>query len=418
MSYYISMVKTKIAKQKTLKRNNRRVVYSYMRDHGPLSIAELAKAVNLSRNTIVKTIEHYEKDGFFQNIGKGESTDEGGKRPVLYQFNPLARVACGVEITEDKISVVLTDLTSKIIEMKKEKYSWNTPLEKVLLRVKDIYSDLLQENSIEESKIIGIGFGFHGIVNFTSGTLLTSPHNPVWGENVNLAEKVRGVFPGILVYVDNKIRFQAYAELIHGNWGTWKDIIVMDAGAGAITGVIMQNSLRRGHHSLAGHIGHMVVNPMDEEICKCGGRGCFEVLISTRRLLKRAREGYSEHRDSILFRNTSESHTAEIIDTLSEQDVFAAADKGDTFARELLDEVIRWFALGLHNIALMYDPDIIVFQGKYGKGGDYFLSEIRKRVSEISLLKVKQPLQIEYSKISEHPGAQGAAAYVVSEFVK
>jgi predicted NBD/HSP70 family sugar kinase len=284
--------------------------------------------------------------------------------------------------------------------------------------VKEIYTELLRENGIEESKIIGIGFGFHGIVNFSSGILLTSPHNPVWGENINLVEKVRKAFPGIPVYVDNKIRFQAYAELIQGNWGTSKDIIVMDAGAGAISGVIMQNSLRRGHHSLAGHIGHMVVNPLDEEICKCGGRGCFEVLISTRRLLKKVREGYSEHGDSTLFSNTSESHATESLDTLTEQDVFAAADKGDSFARELLDEVIRWFALGLHNIALMYDPDIIIFQGKYGKGGDYFLSEIRKRVTEISLLKVKQPLQIEYSKISEHPGALGAAAYVVSEFAK
>jgi len=407
------MTKVRIAKQKSLKKNNRHVVFSFMRDNGSLSIAELSRAVNLSRNTIVKIIGYYEKEGFFTNIGKGDSTEEGGKRPVLYQFNPLARVACGVELTEDNISVVLTDLKGEVIRGTTEKYNWNTPLEEILQRLREIYQELLSENEINEKKVLGIAFGVHGIVDFNTGVLVTSPHNPAWGENINVLEKIREFFPGIAVYVDNKIRFQAYAELAHGNWGEAKDIIVIDAGAGAISGVIIGNTLRRGHHYLAGHIGHMVVNPMDEEVCKCGGRGCFEVLISTERLLKRVRTGYAEQRDSVLFSGSSDNPGG-----ITALDVFTAANNGDAFSREALDEIIHWFALGLHNIGLMYDPDVIIFHGKYGKAGNYFISEIRKRVNEISLLKVKQPLQIEYSRINEKPGARGAAAYVVSEFNK
>ena len=406
-----NMVKKRVAKQKILKRNNRNVVFSYMRNSGPVTIADLSEAIQLSRNTIVKIIEYYENDGFIENIGKGDSTEEGGKKPNLYQFNPLARVACGIELIEGKVTIVFTDLRAEVIKAYTEQLDWNTEVDLILKQVKEIYNRFLELHTITEDKVLGIAFGAHGVVDFSAGKILTSPHNPVWGENVNLRERMQKIFPGIPVYLDNRIRFEAFAELVKGDWGEAKDIIVLDVGEGTISGVILNNALRRGKHFLAGHIGHMILNPEDEEICHCGGRGCFEMLISTKRLLRSARDGFSENPDSLLFNDRGPE---EIIP----EDVFAASNSGDVFAQSLIDTISHWLAVGIHNLGLMYDPDIIVLQGTYAKAGEYLLNRVRKKVNEISLLKVKQPLQIEYSRINDTAGAVGAAAYVISEFSK
>lgn len=406
-----NMVKKRVAKQKILKRNNRNVVFSYMRNSGPVTIADVSEAIQLSRNTIVKIIEYYENDGFIENIGKGDSTEEGGKKPNLYQFNPLARVACGMELLDGKINIVFTDLRAEIITEYIERLDWNTEVDIILERVRTIYNRFLHSHKIPENKVLGIAFGAHGVVDFTSGKILTSPHNPVWGQNLNFRQQMQKMFPGIPVYLDNRIRFEAFAELVKGDWGEAKDIIVLDVGEGSISGVILNNTLRRGKHFLAGHVGHMVINPEDPEVCDCGGRGCFEMLISTKRLIRNAKEGYKSNPDSMLFEKKKP-------DEITVDDIFGASNRGDRFAQTLIDTVSRWMALGIHNIGLMYDPDIIVLQGTYAKAGEYLLNRVRKKVNEISLLKVKQPLQIEYSRINDTAGAVGAAAYVISEFSK
>lgn len=407
----MEMVKKRVVKQKTLKKNNRNIVFSYMRYSGPITIADLSEAVQLSRNTIVKIIDYYEKGGFIENIGKGDSTEEGGKKPNIYQFNPLARVACGIELIEGKVTIVFTDLRAEVIKAYTEQLDWNTEVDIILKRVETIFNRFLQSSAIPEHKVLGIAFGVHGVVDYSSGTILTSPHNPAWGENVNVRKRMQKIFPEIPVYLDNRIRFEAFAELVKGEWGGAKDIIVLDVGEGTISGVILNNTLRRGKHFLAGHIGHMILNPEDEEICHCGGRGCFEMLISTKRLLRYAINGYRENQNSLLFNGKGPEE-------ITPEDVFIASNRKDAFAQSLIDKIGHWLAVGIHNLGLMYDPDIIVLQGTYAKAGDYLLDRVRANVNEISLLKVKQTLQIEYSRINDTAGAIGAAAYVISEFSK
>ncbi|GAI09161.1 unnamed protein product [marine sediment metagenome] len=68
---------------------------------------------------------------------------------------------------------------------------------------------------------------------------------------------------------------------------------------------------------------------------------------------------------------------------------------------ELMDDVISWFAVGISNIILLYDPQIIVIQGIFAKAGEYFLDNLRIKVNEISLPKIKKETKIEYSKLGD-----------------
>lgn len=59
---------------------------------------------------------------------------------------------------------------------------------------------------------------------------------------------------------------------------------------------------------------------------------------------------------------------------------------------------------------------MIVIQGIFAKAGEYFIENLRKKVNEISLPKIKKEIKIEYSKLGDKVGVLRAASYVISKY--
>ncbi|GAI17169.1 unnamed protein product, partial [marine sediment metagenome] len=110
-------------------------------------------------------------------------------------------------------------------------------------------------------------------------------------------------------------------------------------GKRLVAGVIIENEIKRGNHYLIGEIGHMIIDPEGREICACGGKGCFEAMVSTNRILRMAKEKHKEYPDSIIFNGNNP-------DAIDIYDIFDASNKGDKLASNIMDDVINWFGIG------------------------------------------------------------------------
>jgi predicted NBD/HSP70 family sugar kinase len=400
-----------IQTKKAVRQHNQKAVLALIRTLSPTTILETAGKIHLSTNTVTKIIEHYTNQELIINSGKGESTYEGGKRPNLYAFNPKARFAIGMQIAhEGQLHAVLTDLNGSIVHEISLPIKWNTKMEIILDRILSAYEQLIEAAKVDRNKIVGLAIGTHGITDYEHGTIIVSPHNPVWGKNIAFKKMVEDRIPDrIPIFVDNQIRFKAFAEKSLGVAKEFDNIIILHSGISAIAGIVSDNLIKRGKHYLAGAIGHMTLDPDDEEVCMCGARGCFGVLIDMNRVLRKAKDRAKENPASLIFQSKK-------ADEIGIEDVFRASNRGDALARELMDEVIKWFAAGIHNAILFYDPEIVIIQGVYAEAGDYFIEMLRGKVQEVSLLQVPLDLKIEYSRLGNKVGAIGAAAFTIQEF--
>jgi predicted NBD/HSP70 family sugar kinase len=81
-----------------------------------------------------------------------------------------------------------------------------------------------------------------------------------------------------------------------------------------------------------------------------------------------------------------------------------------------MDDVARWFLVGLGNVIMVNDPELIVLQGVYVRAGPRFLTRIREGLRQIGLPDVEKPVRIEYSKMGEERGVIGGAAFVIEDF--
>ncbi len=401
---------TTLRKRKAVKQINRKVILNILRNSGEISIAELSKKVDLSKTTLMKIMNYYIGKGLVAVTGKGKSTEEGGKKPNIFKFNADGGYAVGIVIFANKLLSVITNLRGEILKKISVELQTNEKFNIVLKKLVNSYEQLINDTGIDRKKITGLAVGTYGVTNFDKGVVIFSPHFPSWGENVELKKNISEQIPDkIPIYVDNGNRFQAFAEKTVGIARHEKNIVTLIAGKGLGSGIIMENEIKRGGHFLVGEVGHMIINPISEEICACGGKGCFEAMVSTARIIRMAKEKYDRYPGSLVFNGGNPGE-------INIYNIFNASAKYDELALELIDDVINWFAIGISNIILLYDPQIIIIQGIFAKAGKYFLDNLRKRVNEISLPKIKKETKIKYSELGDKAGVLGAVSYAISKY--
>lgn len=390
-----------------------RGVLALTRRRDTVSIAELARSTRLSKTTVKKTLDRLAAMKLVVSAGKGASTEEGGKRPVLYRFNEAYGYVISVHVTPDAVIAVTTDLHGDITYYRKVSVGDERALEAVLRRIADDVRSFHALKAGSGERLIAIAVALPGLADSARGISIYSPHYPDWGRNVPVAQLLRdrlGPALDVPIFVDNVNRWQALAERDKGVAGGVTDFLVvdmLDEGLGA--GIVTHGELMRGAQALSGEIGHMILNPVDGASCICGSRGCFEAMVSMKRLVELARQAHARGVASALFERSPDGECGLA-------DVCELASRGDALCVELLDDVARWFLVGLGNVIMVNDPELVIIQGPLVSAGEPFLRRLRERLQSLGLPHVEKRVRIEYSRLGEERGVIGGAAFALAEF--
>jgi len=345
------------------------------------------------------------------SAGKGESTEEGGKRPELYRFNEKFGYVVSVHVRERAIFAAITNLHADITELLTRDVT-DRALSAVLGQMTELIRELLARKAGGGEKLIGLVVALPGVVDAAEGTSLYSPHYPGWGRNIPFSRLLReqlGPTFDAPIFVDCVNRYQAIAEREKGVARGETNFIIVDVNEGLGSGIVTHGQLMRGARSLSGEIGHMTVAPFDGPHCNCGNRGCFEAMVCARRV-----------RELIAIARENGSGPSALADIRPEDidlgEVCRLAREGEPFCGALVQDMAKWFVVGLGNIVMVNDPDLIVIQGRYLEAGERFLDTLRKGVEQVGLLDVVRNVRIERSTLGEDRGVIGGAAFAIAEF--
>jgi len=386
-----------VSKPKTILNKNRRLVLNYLRGIPATTVTEISEEIGLSTTTVSKIVDFLVERGLVVVEGKQAST--GGKRPDLFQFNPGYAYAIGIQIRSTKVLSALTNLAGEILDTFEEIIREDESLPTVVAAIARAVHTLMSARSITSGSVVGVAVGAHGITNSATGVSLFAPHFPSWGFNVPLRSLIEEALgPGFKVLIDNQIRFQVFAEKMKGVAAGFQDIVVIEGGEGLVAGIIRDGVIQRGIHHLAGEIGHLPLDSCSDQVCHCGAKGCFEVLVSAGNVERQYRELNGISNGPRL------------------REIFQLANDGEHAACKIIDEVVGWFVRGIATVVLLIDPEIVVFQGAYAEAGPYFLDGIRKQLRSIALPKVEKVLRFEYSSLGNEACLIGAAVFLIEDY--
>jgi glucokinase len=250
-------------------------------------------------------------------------------------------------------------------------------------------------------EIGGVGVGVPGLVD-REGVLRFAPNLPGVVDLPIKAELEARL--GTPVRVDNDATCAAWGERQVGAAQGYDDVILVTLGTGIGGGIVAGGTLLRGANGFAGEVGHMVIQAGGDP-CPCGQRGCWERYASGGGLGRLGQRAAAEGRAArVLARAGGEPHMVR-----GEHVTVAAAD-GDAEARAVLAELGWWVALGLANLANVFDPQAFVLGGGLVEAGDLLLGPVRTAFAGLLTGAAhRPPVDVIPATLGEHAGAIGAA---------
>ena len=247
-----------------------------------------------------------------------------------------------------------------------------------------------------------IGIGAPGLVD-AEGVLRFAPNLPhVVGLPVRAGLEAR--LRDREVFVDNDANCAGWAERTIGAGQGSDDLLMVTLGTGIGGAMVVGGRLARGANGFAGEIGHMVVEAHGPP-CPCGKQGCWERFASGSGLARLGREAAEAGAAPRLVELASHDPMA-----VRGEHVTLAASEGDPGALAVVDRFAWWIALGLANLANVFDPDCIVLGGGLAGSGGLFLEPVRDAFAQlVEAVGYRPPIRIVLAQMGERSGAVGAA---------
>ncbi len=336
--------------QEQIKEINRVNIVNILRTEGETTKQEIAKTLGLSIPTVTTNIQMLMEEGLVTEAGVARST--GGRKPVILHFEADARYSVGVDITPEKIRLVLVNLDLAVLDEIAIDFKVKDAFDETMNRVYDQVALLIQNNDIDKDKVVGIGISLPGLVDEDQKVLENAPNIQVRDYSfLPFQKKI-----GLSVNVENEANIAAFAEASIGAGRNKSNMVYVSITDGVGTGIIIDGHIYKSSHKKAGEFGHMRIS--DETLqCNCGRTGCWELYASKRALLRYCSEGREKPLTSL-------------------DDIFKKVSSQENEVRRGVERYTESLFIGIENIILGLNPEYVIIGGELGRYSDMLIQQI------------------------------------------
>lgn len=302
---------------------------------------ELASKLGLSKSAVTGLITELESKNLVKETGRGQSSEVGGKKPIILSINPDAGVFCAIHWNDSACGIALADLRGELLQSETFEVEINDnpmlALDAIVHRAKDFlrrHRSLLQEHPL-----IACGVSVKGLVDSDKGILRYTSTSSHWRDvpiGITIQKAVN-----CPTFVDNDARSVMCLDMFSRPDDQMDVVgcIFIEDSVGV--SVVIGNNVLKGAFFGATNFGHTMIDP-NGPMCRCGKRGCWEALISQQALMLKAR--------SLPGREKMEY----------EQLIKAYQAGDDDIRKLLLTEYCRWIGIGIDNYLRVFNPRRLV----------------------------------------------------------
>lgn len=367
---------------------NRKLVYKQIKLKRSTSRVEVAKLLQLNKNTVNSIVDELMAAGFVKEFGQ-LPTHTAGRKPILIGFHAVMKWSIGVQLTSTVIHWAVTDLYATPIE------SFSVPLDSPTpdTVVAALIAGLTRlSTTYPLAHCIGMCLGVPGLIAVDSGKVIHSSH--LGWHDVPILSMLRNQLH-IRIQIDNSVKLASLGELWHGSGQSIDHFIYCYFGNGVGCSLIINGSIVRGVGDTAGELGHIVIDP-DGPRCGCGNVGCLEAMIRIPALLQRLSLSMNMPIEELFFDWA-----------LSE---LASGNPKVVHEFELAGDYI---GQALSYVTNLLNPQLIICDGPLMQASSYLLPIVEAVLHERCVSIIAAQVTLTRSKLYPFASCIGAAAHVI-----
>lgn len=236
---------------------------------------------------------------------------------------------------------------------------------------------LLSKKLMNEHTIFGIGISTAGIVDVNKGIVTGGvDHIPNYA-TIPIIDRLQEVLK-VPVSIDNDVNCAAFGEKWNGVGRDKRNFIMLTLGTGIGGAIFIDGELYRGHSFSAGEWGNMLIEGKT-----------FEEVASISGLIHLVRK-YKGEGD------------------WNGKTIFELYDKGDREVTQAVEVFFTHLAIGISNLAYIFNPEMIVIGGGITDRGNQFLKEVKEEVEKYLNKEIYSNCEIELAQNGNCAGMIGA----------
>lgn len=362
------------------------LVFNLLRTMGPISRADLARLTTMSATSIGRIVQELIAENLVFEIGQ---TRAGvGRRATLLDINSDGQLALGVEIDTHGVSAGIVNLRGELVSPALFEPLPGLGVDETLTQTANVVQKAMASiDEKEASKLLAIGVTIPGAVGWPDGTVRFSPQFG-WS-NVPLRQLLEEKIDRPIL-VENNVKASALAESLFGVTQEAVDFVIVTLGSGMGAAVVTGGGLYRGPDNTAGEIGHTMIDP-EGPLCDCGRRGCLQMYACISGIERMAGRRFEE--------------------------IFQLAKQGDPDSSKVLDQARTYLAMGLANLACVYNPKFIVVETRFFKRWPTVIEEVQERFESFLWRPIADSVRIVPSGLNEHDAIISGASVVLHEYL-
>lgn len=234
---------------------NHRIVFETIRLNGPISRADIARATNLTAQTVSNIVNRLLKRNLVME-GKRLQKKRGAPSVTL-AINPKGAYSIGLDFNRDHLTGILVDLAGNLIDKKYFEVNDPTPESSLELMTSTV-KDLFQDDKYSNSYLSGIGVGFPGPMQVNRDNTVSNVVNPKsfthW-KNVPVL-KLLSQHIEAPIFLENNASAAALGERWYGVGRNISSFLYTFFGVGLGGGIILNGQLYEGANDNAGELGY------------------------------------------------------------------------------------------------------------------------------------------------------------------
>ncbi|MCL2527682.1 MAG: ROK family transcriptional regulator [Defluviitaleaceae bacterium] len=367
---------------------NQKALVDAIYESDGISKASLAARLSLSKPAVSSNVADLIAMGLIEEKGEGESSKNGGRKPIMLYFNKSHQYIATVVLSFERPVCAIGDLKYNILQLRKTNVARDAAPEVKKERIAETLNKMLRELNIPQDKLGLIVISHPGIIDWDNKAYYSQAVHFPW-TGIGLKDYLHGRF-NTPVYLENDMRLASIGEMHMGVGNHLQDLIYVSCGIGLGASVIHKGKPVLGCNRAAGEIGAFLTEDFKQ----------LEDVVAIRGLMERAKKLYIRNNlnpDEITFEN-----------------IIKLSLRDDILVNQALFEIGLILGKVLYNCCVMFDISTVIFGGDYAKLGPALFKGINETVLHPTLMIHPNVIK---SELREAAGVYGAFVVGAGEII-